>query len=160
MIFKRTRPGSEIDENGSDGPQLNPSAEPSYIARDVVIEGNISTEGEIHIDGELRGSIRAATCLIDVNGVVNGGVFSNFVMIRGRVFGPINAGRLSIQKGAHVEGNVVHEGISIEHGAFVMGTITQNGAIPEAHTPVPINLGDTAGLISQAPAPQDDSFKE
>lgn len=126
MIFKRNKPAPRQEVAAIEPVVADTAAEPSFIGRDTTVEGNISTAGEIHIEGELRGSIRAYTCLIDSEGQVNGGVSAQFVVVRGRVLGPITATHVTIQKGAHVEGNVVHEGLSIEHGAFVMGSITQS----------------------------------
>jgi cytoskeletal protein CcmA (bactofilin family) len=100
--------------------------EPSFIARDTAFEGNISSEGELHVDGEVRGSIRAHTCLIDSHGEVHGGISAQFVVVRGRVIGPITAAQVTIQAGAHVEGNVINENIIIENGAYVMGSITRS----------------------------------
>ena len=126
MIFRRNKPVPRQETAALEPVVAEQTTEPSYIARDTTVEGNISTVGEIHIEGELRGSVRAYTCLIDTDGQVNGGVSAQYVVVRGRVLGPITATHVTIQKGAHVEGNVVHEGLSIEHGAFVMGSITQN----------------------------------
>ena len=126
MIFRRNKPALRQEAAALEPVAAEQAAEPSYIGRDTTVEGNISTPGEIHIEGELRGSVRAYTCLIDTEGQVNGGVSAQYVVVRGRVLGPITATHVTIQKGAHVEGNVVHEGLSIEHGAFVMGSITQN----------------------------------
>ncbi len=126
MIFRRNKPAPRQEAAALEPVVAEQTTEPSYIARDTTVEGNISTPGEIHIEGELRGSVRAYTCLIDTEGQVNGGVSAQYVVVRGRVLGPITATHVTIQKGAHVEGNVVHEGLSIEHGAFVMGSITQS----------------------------------
>jgi len=132
MLFNRSKPNKRqaTVEEPIDAVQ---QGEPSYIASDTSFEGNINTNGEIHIDGELRGHVRAHTCLVDRHGEVIGGITAQYVVVRGRVVGPVNAKQVTIQSGAHVEGNVVHEGLSIENGAFVMGTITQ-GNISE---PVP-----------------------
>ncbi|MBG1231904.1 bactofilin family protein [Aestuariivirga litoralis] len=129
MIFNRKKASAESDISKAGKPLGRSSDEPSYLASDVVIEGNIVTEGEIHIDGELRGSVRAHTCLVDARGQVNGPVTAQFVLVRGRVYGAITASRVTIQKGAHVEGDVIHDGLSVEHGAFVMGNISQNGSL-------------------------------
>jgi cytoskeletal protein CcmA (bactofilin family) len=124
MIFRKSKPAPQRVESTpvTNLPQV---AEPSYICRDTTIEGTIISTGEIHIDGALRGSLQAATCLVDSNGHVQGSITAQYVVVRGRVNGPITAQQLTISKGGHVEGNVVHQGISIEQGAFVMGTITQ-----------------------------------
>ena len=107
--------------------------EPSYIARDTTFEGNILTSGEIHIDGAVRGMVQAQTCLVDAYGEVQGGIVAQMLYVRGRVTGPISAVHVTIQAGAHVEGNVAHDTISIENGAFVLGNISHR----TSHSPAP-----------------------
>ena len=155
MIFKRNKPAPRQEAVAFEPAVEAPPSEPSYIGRDTTIEGNISTSGEIHIEGELRGSVRAYTCLIDIDGQVNGGVSAQYVVVRGRVLGPITAAHVTIQKGAHVEGNVVHEGLSIEHGAFVMGAITQSN-VPEAGI-LGSNYGAKLGNGYLPPGPAEES---
>jgi cytoskeletal protein CcmA (bactofilin family) len=124
MLFNRSKPNKR--QAATEEPMdAAPQGEPSYIASDTSFEGNINTNGEIHIDGELRGHVRAHTCLVDRHGEVIGGITAQYVVVRGRVVGPVNAKQVTIQSGAHVEGNVMHEGLSIENGAFVMGSIAQ-----------------------------------
>jgi cytoskeletal protein CcmA (bactofilin family) len=115
MIFKRAKPSIPKQ------PAIN--AEPSYIARDTTVHGDLMSEGEIHIDGAVHGSVRAHTCLIDKRGEVRGEVSADIIYVRGRVIGPINGVHVQIEAGAHVEGDVTNETISIENGAFVLGSI-------------------------------------
>jgi cytoskeletal protein CcmA (bactofilin family) len=115
MIFKRSKPAPP-----------RPSAivaEPSYIARDTTVEGDVISEGEIHIDGSVHGIVRAHTCLVDRRGEVRGEISADVVYVRGRVVGPIHGGHVQIEAGAHVEGDVTNETISIENGAYVLGSI-------------------------------------
>jgi cytoskeletal protein CcmA (bactofilin family) len=119
MFFKRKNKGRENQQVVVD---------PSYIARDSSLEGNIICDGEIHIDGAVRGSVRAQTCLVDSHGEVHGEVSAQVVFIRGRVIGPVNGTHVHIHAGAHVEGNVTNETISIENGAYVYGSIRHGGA--------------------------------
>ena len=114
MIFRRSKPAPR---------QAPVAAEPSYIARDTTLEGNLMTDGEIHIDGSVRGMVRAHTCLVDARGEVRGEISAEIVYVRGRVIGPIHGLHVQIQAGAHVEGDVTNETISIENGAYVLGSI-------------------------------------
>jgi len=137
MIFNKRKNAVDEAELGEVGALPNGAAqEPSYFGPDTVIEGTLYSDGEIHINGTMRGEVKAATCLVDAMGSVTGSIAAQYLVIRGRVLGPINAGQVSIQKGAHVEGNVMHDGLSIEHGAFVMGNITQ-----VSHTQTRASLG-------------------
>jgi cytoskeletal protein CcmA (bactofilin family) len=122
MFFKRPKTGSP---NGvAAGP------EPSYVARDTSFEGNVICDGEIHIDGAIRGTVRAQTCLVDAHGEIHGELIAQHVFVRGRIMGPVTGTHVSIHAGAHVEGNITHETISIENGAFVYGSMRQGGMAP------------------------------
>ena len=114
MFFRRSK----------SAPRQTPvPAEPSYVARDTTVDGNLESDGEIHIDGSVHGTVRAHTCLVDVRGEVRGQISAEIVYVRGRVIGPINGVHVKIQTGAHVEGDIINETISIENGAYVLGSI-------------------------------------
>lgn len=136
MIFKRSKPPAPKQ------PVI--SAEPSYIARDTTVHGDLISEGEIHIDGAIHGSVRAHTCLIDRRGEVRGEVTADIIYIRGRVVGPINGIHVQIEAGAHVEGDVTNETISIENGAFVLGSIRHAQPAP----------GKTVDIFAKLDAPE------
>jgi cytoskeletal protein CcmA (bactofilin family) len=118
MFFKKSK--SETETSSS-------TLDPSYIARDTSFEGNIICDGEIHIDGMVRGTVRAQTCLIDAHGEILGELTAQHIFIRGRMIGPVTGTHVNIQAGAHVEGNVTNETISIENGAYVFGSMRQGG---------------------------------
>ena len=125
MLFKRKKAESKSGQNYIKQEPAS-AQEPTYIGKDAKLHGNVYSDGEIHIDGTIEGSVQSHTCLVDLNGEVRGSLSAQYVVVRGRVLGPITATQVTIQKGAHVEGDVLHEGLSIEHGAFVMGSITQS----------------------------------
>ena len=128
MIFKR----SKHSTNGSDGPS---SSGPSIVAQDVTIEGNITASGELHIDGTVYGSVRAKSCVIDMNGFVQGEIIAEEIFIRGRVIGPIRGVHVNLYAGAQVEGDILNETISIENGANIYGMIGRSEN-PLAEAPV------------------------
>ncbi len=128
MFFKK--PKSETENTSS-------ALDPSYIARDTSFEGNIICDGEIHIDGMVRGTVRAHTCLIDAHGEIHGELTAQHIFIRGRMIGPVTGTHVNIQAGAHVEGNVTNETISIENGAYVYGSMRQGGLSEPQSAPTP-----------------------
>lgn len=113
-------------------------SEPSYIGRDTVIDGHITCDDEMHIDGSVRGSVRARICVIDQNGSVDGDVAGDVVHVRGRIIGPIQGSKVYIHAGAHVEGDVFQDTISIENGAYVYGTIRHNVPPPSSVPAFPV----------------------
>jgi cytoskeletal protein CcmA (bactofilin family) len=154
MLFKRKKTEQKLDQTWTAKEQIQLPGEPTYIAKDARLHGDILTDSEIHIDGTLEGSIQAHTCLIDQNGEVRGSISAQYVVVRGRVLGPISATQVTIQKGAHVEGDVIHEGLSIEHGAFVMGSITQSTL------PISVPGKFANGLFQPAAMPEDGDYTD
>ena len=119
IFFKRFRTNRKPD--GGDARPA--SSAPSIITADVDIEGNLVSGGELQIDGNVHGDVRALAAVIDVNGVVHGGVVAEEVMVRGRVIGPIRGIHVHIFASAHVEGDVVSSTLSTENGAWIDGAI-------------------------------------
>ena len=155
MFFKKPKTESEPNSNALD---------PSYIARDTSFEGNIICDGEIHIDGMVRGTVRAHTCLIDAHGEIHGELIAQHIFIRGRMIGPITGTHVNIQAGAHVEGNVTNETISIENGAYVLGNISHRSQqLAVSHEPShklePMNLEQMRVDIWNKPVPPADESK-
>ena len=123
MIFKRFRSKNKGKKNGRENRGRRGSLGPSIITGEVVIDGHLLSGGELQIDGEINGDVRARAVVIDVNGIVHGEVAAEDVIVRGRIIGPIRGLHVHILKGAHVEGDVLNETISIENGAFLDGKI-------------------------------------
>jgi len=93
---------------------------------DLILEGNLATNGELQIDGTVHGAVQASVCIIEANGVVHGSVMAEEVFIRGRVIGPICGVRVTVVAGAHVEGDILNQSIAIENGAYVDGKIKRS----------------------------------
>jgi cytoskeletal protein CcmA (bactofilin family) len=128
---KKAQPGMRVSQAKS------AKAEPSFISRECSIDGHLNCEGEIHIDGIVRGSVNAQICVIEVAGVIQGEVSGDVVHVQGRVLGPIHGRHVYIYQGAHVEGEVLHDSISIENGAYLYGNVRHNAAPATAGQPKP-----------------------
>jgi len=129
MIFKRFRNKNKDSKagkkNGSKKSSRRGGLGPSILTGEVVIDGHLLSGGELQIDGEVNGDVRARAVVVDVNGVIHGEVAAEDVIVRGRIIGPIRGLHVHILNGAHVEGDVMNETISIENGAFVDGKINR-----------------------------------
>ncbi len=106
--------------------KVAPTAGPSILTADLILEGNLATNGELQIDGTVHGAVQASVCIIEANGVVHGSVMAEEVFIRGRVIGPICGVRVTVVAGAHVEGDILNQSIAIENGAYVDGKIKRS----------------------------------
>ncbi len=94
---------------------------PSVIGADITIIGDISSEGEVQVDGFIDGDIRTKTLLIGESATVKGKIVGDTVHVYGKVNGLIKARAVTLAKSARVVGNILHENLSIEEGAFLDG---------------------------------------
>ena len=93
----------------------------SLVASDMVLEGNISGAGEIQIDGTVKGDVRVEHVTIGDGGQVDGGVYAEAVEVRGKVSGSITAKQVRLYGACHVDGDITHEQLAMETGAFFQG---------------------------------------
>ncbi len=94
---------------------------PSIIGEDLTIRGNVTSKGEVQLDGEIEGEIRCGSLLLGDKGQVMGGVAAEDVVVRGRIIGSIRGLRVTLQAQCHVEGDIFHQGLTIEQGAYFEG---------------------------------------
>ena len=93
----------------------------SLVAEGVRICGDISTTGDIHLDGAVEGDLSAGRLTIGETGSVTGSVKAEHVEIRGHVSGTISARVVCLRASARVDGDVSHAELSIEAGAHFEG---------------------------------------
>ena len=97
----------------------------SVLGPDLVFDGSITGEGELHVEGEVRGELNVARLTIGEHAQVQGSVRGGVVEIRGKVIGNIEARQVKLYETAHVDGDIVHEQLSIDSGAFFQGRCQQ-----------------------------------
>lgn len=94
---------------------------PSIIGEDLSVTGNIVSKGEVQIEGEIQGDIHCSSLVIGDKAQVTGGVVADDVVVRGRIAGSIRGLRVTLQASSHVEGDIYHQSLAIEQGAFFEG---------------------------------------
>lgn len=119
MLFKRARP--DLNDNSPVPALENPSM--SVIGADTDVEGNLNSDGEVRIEGRLRGEVRARRCIVEADGTVEGQVIADEIVVRGRVEGPLKGYLVHLENGAQVRGDVVNERIVIDSGAELTGSV-------------------------------------
>ena len=93
----------------------------STIGEDLTITGDVASKGEIHLDGHVQGDVNCGAIVLGENSSVEGSVAADEVVIRGRLIGSVRAFRLMLQSTSHVEGDLIHESLTMEQGAFFEG---------------------------------------
>jgi len=97
-----------------------PSA-PSILSSDLHVIGNLNSDGEIQIDGVVDGDIFTNTLMVGEAAVINGEIHADNLIVHGTINGQIKAKSVSLMKTAHVVGDILHEDLAIEMGAFLEG---------------------------------------
>lgn len=94
---------------------------PSIIGPDMTLEGDIAGGGEIQVDGTIKGDVKVEHVTVGDGGVVEGGIYSEAVEVRGKVVGSITAKQVRLYGACHVDGDITHEQLAMETGAFFQG---------------------------------------
>lgn len=129
----------------------------STIGPDLKIEGLLHSDGEIRIDGQIDGNIRSEMLIIGEHGQINGEVITNEVTVFGRVTGNIRSRKVQLMKSAHVIGDIYHNILAIETGAFFEGKsqhvddpLSADKPRRKAATPKPATTNGAPGGSRQA----------
>ncbi len=116
--------------------QVSPkAAAPSIIGPDLRIVGDVSSSGEVQVDGSIDGDIRTKVLVIGESATVKGEIVGDTVHVYGKVNGQIKARAVTLAKtravtlakSAHVVGNILHVNLSVEEGAFLEGHCKRMG---------------------------------
>lgn len=98
-----------------------PHAAPSIIAADLHIVGNVSTEGDLIIDGRIDGDVQSRTVVIGDIGHVVGHIETEEITIQGIVSGSVKARKVRLATGCKVIADIIHGTLTIEDGASFEG---------------------------------------
>lgn len=93
----------------------------SIIGPDLIIIGNLVSNGQVQVDGEVQGDIHGSQVVIGEAARVTGSIISDEVVIRGTVTGSIRSRRIILQSESKVEGDLYHKSLAIEQGAYFEG---------------------------------------
>jgi cytoskeletal protein CcmA (bactofilin family) len=93
----------------------------SVIGAEMTLEGDISGGGEIQIDGKVKGDVRVEHVTVGDGGTVEGGIYAEAVEVRGKVTGSITAKQVRLYGACQVDGDITHEQLAMETGAFFQG---------------------------------------
>lgn len=107
------------------------SGSPTIISSDLKIGGDLTSEGEIQVDGTIEGDVRCNKLSIGESGVITGAVAADHLLVRGQVDGQIKARMVILNETARVNGDVYHETLCIESGAQLEGHCRRLNAFEE-----------------------------
>jgi cytoskeletal protein CcmA (bactofilin family) len=95
----------------------------SVISKALKITGQLESTEDIQIDGEIDGDVRGVGVKIGNNAKVKGTVYGDEVELAGTIDGRIEAKKVILTGTARMSGDISHQDIKIESGAFIDGSL-------------------------------------
>lgn len=125
---------NSVNMGSSKSAPLSPPAPKvgSVLSSTLMIDGNITGSGDLHLEGTVRGDVKAGHLVVGEAGNVEGSIEAETIEIRGRVVGGISGKQVRLSATAYVEGDITHEQLSIDVGAYFVGRCLQSRARTEA----------------------------
>ena len=111
-----------------------PRAGASAIGSGLIVEGNVNGNGDLHLDGTVKGDVRCTNLTVGESGNIEGKVEAESIEVRGRIVGAISGKQVKLQATAYVEGDITHEQLAIDVGAYFQGRCLQTRRVDAAPT--------------------------
>ena len=131
----------------------------TVIAEQCTLEGDLTTQNSIKIDGRIQGTLRAeGRAIIGETGVIQGDVHAADLLVLGKLEGNVFAQRLHLQASANIHGNITADSLQVDPGARYHGSVSMrnDGAGTGATTVLPFAA---PGALGAADAPAARSAK-
>ena len=97
----------------------------TVIAKGLKIVGSVTAEGLVEVNGQIDGELHCTSLIIAPGAQVNGTVAAERVVVDGNVEGPIQGGQVYLKSQAHVVGDIHHQSLAMERGAYFDGRSVQ-----------------------------------
>ena len=125
---------------------MSQMVEVSLVGDGLRVEGNIASEGDLLVEGEIQGDVAVRKVTVGPGGHVEGKVTAEEIMVHGRLTGGLAGKTVTLCKTSLVDGDVEYEHLSIESGAEFEGRCVRRGGKAKAPcTTDPARDGGRAG---------------
>ncbi len=105
----------------------------TVVGPSVKIQGDLNSEGNIRIEGQVTGKIKTSqSVLVNQGAKIAADVFAGNAVIGGEIQGNMKiTGHLILQATAKISGDITCQILRVEDGAQFSGKCAMNGAIAE-----------------------------
>ena len=117
----------------------------NIIGKGTVIEGNVQAEGDLFVEGVVKGDVTTNSRFVaGPTAIIEGNILAQYAEIAGRVQGTVKAtGLLVINSSGTILGDVITKDLNVESGSTFNGRLQVGGNI--SSTPIAI------GKVTVAP---------
>jgi len=104
----------------------NGNVVPTIVAENSSVKGDVVSAGTLHVDGTIDGDVNCDELIVGLKGTINGAVKAQSIYLYGTLNGEVTADSLFIAQTAHLIGDINHNSIAIEPGAYIEGRCIKN----------------------------------
>ncbi len=129
-MFDKTTKGRQVTGRERKTPEAGASIL-SVISRDMQVQGNCDTDGQLRIEGKITGNVTAQGVELAASGSVDGDIIAaqetksaQVFIISGLVTGAVQAARVEVRSGGRVHGGIVADEAVI-HGQVHGGILAR-----------------------------------
>ena len=98
----------------------------TIIGEGIDFSGEVNTEGNIHVDGIMRGTIKAQEVVVGPKGDFDGEITADILIVNGNIKGKFNIKNLQVRKNGVLQGKIKYEVIIVEAGGKILGELGIN----------------------------------
>lgn len=95
----------------------------SIIGQDMTINGNLSFNSKIQVDGKVEGNLSGECLVLSASGNIVGDIEANTIICHGQIDGNVKVGELFLKKSGVVNGRIETSNLSVEAGGILNGEI-------------------------------------
>ena len=109
--------------------RAKPNVAQNVIGKGTIIDGNVTAEGDLIVEGTVRGEVATkATLMVSPAAIVEGNIIAHHAEVSGRVNGTVQAlGLLIIKASGIIDGDVITKNLNVESGSTFNGRFKVGG---------------------------------
>lgn len=100
----------------------------SMIGADVLVKGDITAKGDMHIDGVVEGNVHCGSLSLGSAGSIKGDIHSDSARIAGKILGLVDVHELNVEASGTISGDIHYTSLHINEGAQVDGKLSRKQA--------------------------------
>ena len=110
------RGGLPVPANGRKGG-------PAIIGSELLINGDVTTDGHLLIDGRVHGTVEAQMVTLAAGAEIHGRIEAEEAVLHGMIRGEVRARRVHLVRGCRVFAEIHQDVLQIDEGAYLEGGI-------------------------------------
>ena len=100
----------------------------SLISADLIIEGDIKSDGNLTVDGRVVGNVSCINVTINSGGFIQGNIKAHHVVSLGSISGDIHAKSVDLKEGSTTKTNLESDNLQVSYGEVLEGQVNIRGA--------------------------------